>query len=323
MCRHAERAGAIMAFAVVFPGQGSQSVGMLGELVARHEAARTTLAEASAALGFDVATMITEGPAALLDRTENTQPALLAAGIAVWRCWRERGGKEPAALAGHSLGEYTALVAAGAVEFADALRLVRLRGQYMQEAVPAGAGAMAAILGLDAERVTELCRSASADGMVAPANFNAPEQVVIAGDRAAVEAAGALAEAAGAKRVVPLAVSAPSHCALMRPAAERLAAALAELTLQAPRIPVVNNVDVAAPATPDEVRDALVRQLTQPVRWVEVIGALRSRYGAARVAEFGPGRVLTGLARRIDRSIEALAVNDDAGLEAALAAFGG
>lgn len=295
---------------------------MLSELVASHAAAGTALAEASQALGFDLGQMIAAGPAAVLNRTENTQPALLAAGVAVWRCWEASGGAAPVALAGHSLGEYTALVAAGSIDFADALRLVRLRGQYMQEAVPPGAGAMAAILGLDADTVAGLCDSVTGDGLAAPANLNAPQQTVIAGDRAAVDAVCALAQEAGAKRVVPLAVSAPSHCALMRPAAERLAATLAEVAVRAPGIPVLNNADVAAPDAPDQIRAALVRQLTEPVRWVEVVHALRSRYGAQRLAEFGPGRVLTGLARRIERGVEALAVHDGASLEAALAALG-
>lgn len=310
-----------MAFAVVFPGQGSQSVGMLNQLVTTHEPASAAFEEASGVLGFDLARLIAEGPASELDRTENTQPALLAAGVAVWRCWKAAGGPLPAALAGHSLGEYTALVAAGAIGFGDALRLVRLRGQYMQEAVPAGAGAMAAILGLDAQTVAELCQSAADAGIVEPANLNGPEQTVIAGERAAVEAVAALAAEAGAKRVVPLAVSAPSHCALMRPAAQRLAAALEDVALHPTEIPVVNNADVAAPDAPEQIRDALVRQLTSPVRWVEVVHALKSRYGSEQLAEFGPGRVLSGLTRRIDRGIETIAVGDGAGLDAALAAL--
>lgn len=312
-----------MAFAVVFPGQGSQSVGMLSELVASHEAAHTAFAEASAALGIDLAGMVAAGPAAELDRTENTQPALLAAGIAVWRCWEAEGGAVPVALAGHSLGEYTALVAAGALDFADALRLVRLRGRFMQEAAPPGAGAMAAVLGLDAATVAGLCASVTGDGIVAPANLNAPEQTVISGDRAAVEAACARAADAGAKRVVSLPVSVPSHCALMQPAARRLASALEDVTVRPPRIPVLNNVDVAAPTASAQIRDALVRQLTEPVRWVEVVQTLQSRYGTGQLAEFGPGRVLSGLLRRIDRGITALPVNDDASLASALTAVGG
>lgn len=311
-----------MSFAAIFPGQGSQSVGMLAELAGANETVAGTLSEASEALGFDLARLMREGPEEDLNRTENTQPALLAAGVAAWRAWQAAAGPAPAACAGHSLGEYTALVAADAMDFDAALRLVRLRGQAMQEAVPAGHGAMAAVLGLDAAAVSRICGEASAAGIVSAANLNAPEQIVIAGDKAAVEEASRRAEAAGAKRVVPLAVSAPSHCALMAPAAERLAAALADVEVRAPRIPVVNNADVAAPDDPAAIRDALVRQLTQPVRWVEVVGALKSEYGAGQFVEFGPGRVLAGLMRRIDRELKAWPVYDAAGLEAALAAVG-
>jgi len=310
-----------MSFAAVFPGQGSQSVGMVSELAASSEAAARTFAEADDALGFGLRELIAEGPAEELGRTENTQPALLAAGIAVWRAWEEAGGPRPAALAGHSLGEYTALVAAGAMDFAAALKLVRLRGRYMQEAVPAGEGAMAAVLGLDAETVGQLCADAVADGLASPANINAPEQIVIAGDRAAVEAASRLAQEAGAKKVVALNVSAPSHCALMRPAADRLGQALADVELRRPAIPVVNNADVAAPEDPEAIRDALVSQLTSPVRWVEVVRSLKQNYGVTQLAEFGPGRVLSGLTRRIDRSLKALPVNDPENLKAALEAL--
>ncbi|MGH8273747.1 MAG: ACP S-malonyltransferase [Gammaproteobacteria bacterium] len=309
-----------MSFVVVFPGQGSQAVGMLAELAEAHASVAATFEEASDALGFDLHKLIREGPADTLNRTENTQPALLAAGIAVWRLWEEQGGAPPAALAGHSLGEYTALAAAGVFGFADALRLVRLRGQFMQEAVPAGTGAMAAIIGLDAAAVGKTCAAVRELGIVSPANLNSPTQIVISGERAAVEKAGVLASEAGAKRVIPLAVSVPSHCALMRPAAERLAAALAELDPKAPTIPVVNNADVAAPNDPTEIADALVRQLTQPVRWTEVVENLRDDYQAETLLEFGPGAVLTGLGRRIDRSLKGFAVNDPVGLDAALAA---
>lgn len=309
-----------MSFAAIFPGQGSQSVGMMAELAARDTVVRETLEEASGALEFDLARLMSEGPADQLNLTENTQPALLAAGIAAWRAWRAKGGPEPVACAGHSLGEYTALVAADALDFPVALRLVRLRGQAMQEAVPAGKGAMAAILGLDGATVVRVCAEAGDAGSVSPANLNTPEQIVIAGEKAAVEAASRLAEEAGAKRVIALAVSAPSHCALMAPAADRLAAALTDIELGPPRIPVVNNVDVKAPSDPAAIRDALVRQLTQPVRWVEVVGSLKETYGAVGVTEFGPGRVLSGMMRRIDRGLKSWPVYDNDSLAAALAA---
>ncbi|MDN5864275.1 MAG: ACP S-malonyltransferase [Gammaproteobacteria bacterium] len=309
-----------MPFAVVFPGQGSQSVGMLAGLADGSEVVADTIAEASEALGFDLGNLLREGPAEELNRTENTQPALLAAGIAVWRLWMERGGTQPAVLAGHSLGEYTALAAAGAIAFTDALRLVRQRGLFMQEAVPEGVGAMAAIIGLDAQTVTRLCSEAGSEGTVSAANFNSPAQIVISGQRAAVEKARGLAEAAGAKRVIPLAVSVPSHCGLMRPAAERLAAELSALELVTPAIPVVNNADVAAPQEAQVIADALVRQLTQSVRWTETVLSLRDDFGAQAVFEFGPGQVLTGLGKRIDRRFPGQAVNDTASLEKALEA---
>ncbi len=311
-----------MTIAAVFPGQGSQSVGMLSELATSHPVVNETFSEASDVLGYDLGRLIAEGPAETLNQTERTQPALLATGIAVWRVWRSAGGVEPVALAGHSLGEYTALVAGEALGFADALELVRLRGQAMQAAVPAGAGAMAAVLGLEQATLARLCEQAGDGGVVAPANLNAPGQIVIAGERNAVETVARLAQEAGAKRVVPLAVSVPSHCELMRPAAAQLAQALADVEIHSPRIPVLNNADVAAPSDPGAIRDALVRQLTHPVRWVEVVGKLRSGYDAQRVLELGPGRVLSGLMRRIDRGITALPVYDGASLEAALAAMG-
>ncbi len=310
-----------MSFAAIFPGQGSQSVGMLAELAAANDTVARILAEASTALGFDLAELMTVGPAEVLDRTENTQPALLAAGVATWRAWQSAGGSDPVACAGHSLGEYTALVVAGVLDFDAALKLVQLRGRAMQEAVPAGSGAMAAVLGLDADAVARVCTEATGAGRVSAANFNASEQIVIAGDKVAVEEASRRAVAAGAKRVVPLAVSAPSHCALMAPAAERLALALEEIELHAPRIPVINNVDVAAPQDAAAIRGALIRQLTQPVRWVEVVSALKSEYGVLQGVEFGPGRVLTGLMRRIDRELKVWPVYDMPGLDAALAAI--
>lgn len=312
-----------MSFAAIFPGQGSQSVGMLAELASGNDTVARTLDEASAELGFDLAGMMRDGPAEELNRTENTQPALLAAGVATWRAWQTAGGPEPTACAGHSLGEYTALVVAGVLDFDAALKLVQLRGHAMQEAVPAGSGAMAAVLGLDIAAVERVCAESGAAGRVSVANLNTPEQIVIAGDTAAVEEASRRAIDAGAKRVVPLVVSAPSHCALMAPAAKRLAAALKEVELHAPRIPVVNNVDVAAPSDVAVIGDALTRQLTQPVRWVEVVAALKDEYGATQLVEFGPGRVLAGLMRRIDRELKAWPVYDAAGMDAALAAING
>lgn len=299
-----------MQFAAIFPGQGAQSVGMLAELAVSHPVISATYAEASEVLGYDLGAMILSGPAEALERTQNTQPALLAAGIALWRAWNGVGGGQPAVLAGHSLGEYTALVAAGALDFAAGLRLVHLRGRLMQAAVPAGIGAMAAILGLEPERVAALCVTAGEVGLVAPANFNAPGQVVISGERRAVEKAGDLAREQGARRVIPLAVSVPSHCALMRPAAEKLADALAGIELCKPRIPVVNNVDVAACNTPESIRDALVRQIIRPVRWIETIATLKSRYGVEAVVEIGPGKVLSGLVKRCDRALAVFPTDD-------------
>jgi [acyl-carrier-protein] S-malonyltransferase len=303
--------------AFVFPGQGSQAVGMLGQLAAEQTVVRETFAEASDALGRDLWSLASEGPKEDLDRTENTQPAMLAAGVAVWRAWTAAGGSRPGAMAGHSLGELTALVCAGALDFADGVRLVAQRARFMQEAVPAGVGAMAALLGLSDDQVREVC-AASAEGQVLePVNFNSPGQVVIAGHAQAVERALVAAKAAGAKRALPLPVSVPSHCALMRPAAERLAAELADVPLAAPAIPVLHNVSVAAAAEADQIRDLLVRQLYSPVRWVETVQRLAAG-GATIIVEAGPGKVLTGLVKRIDKSLEALAVLDPPSLVAAL-----
>ena len=287
------------AFAFVFPGQGSQSVGML-DAWGDHPAVVATLEEASAALGEDIGRLIHEGPKEQLDLTTNTQPVMLTAGTAAWRAWQAEGGAAPVAVAGHSLGEYTALVAAGVLTLADALPLVRLRATAMQEAVPVGVGAMAAILGLDAQAVREGCTAAAqASGEVVEAvNFNDPKQTVIAGSKAGVDKACELLKAAGAKRALLLPVSAPFHSSLMKPAALRLQAALGKVTLNAPAIPVVNNIDVAAPADAAAIRDALVRQAAGPVRWVEVVQALRAR-GVTHVVECGPGKVLAGMAKRI------------------------
>lgn len=298
------------SFAVVFPGQGSQSVGML-DAFGDHPAVQHTLAEASDALGEDVGALIHAGPKEQLDLTTNTQPVMLTAGVACWRALQAETGLTPAAVAGHSLGEYAALVAAGVLSLADALPLVRFRAQAMQEAVPAGAGAMAAILGLDADAVVAGCAEAAAatGEVVAAANFNDPKQTVIAGTKAAVDRACELLKGRGAKRALPLAVSAPFHCPLMQPAAERLRERLAGVALAAPRIAVVNNVDVASPVDPVAIADALYRQAHQPVRWVEVVHALRAR-GVTHVVECGPGKVLAGLTKRIDAELVSAAVFD-------------
>jgi [acyl-carrier-protein] S-malonyltransferase len=310
-----------MSFAAVFPGQGSQAIGMLGELSPAHPEVQQTFAEASVALGYDLWTLCQQGPEERLNSTQQTQPALLAAGVATWRVWKASGGADPSAMAGHSLGEYTALVCAGAMDFKSAIKLVEFRGLAMQEAVPAGQGAMAAIIGLDDDAVRAACAEAAQGEVVEAVNFNAPGQVVIAGQTAAVLRAGELCKAKGAKRALPLPVSAPSHCALMRPAAERLAAKLATMDIQPPRIPVLHNVDVSAHAEPDEIRAALKAQLHSPVRWVETVQKL-ARDGAVKQIEFGPGRVLAGLARRIDKTVEAYPVYDPTTLQAALAAAG-
>ncbi len=304
-------------FAFVFPGQGSQSVGML-DAWGDHPAVKQTLDEASAALGEDIGRLIQAGPKEALELTTNTQPVMLTAAIACWRAWLAEGGAEPAAVAGHSLGEYSALVAAGALTLADALPLVRFRAQAMQRAVPVGAGAMAAVLGLDAAVVREGCAAvAAATGeTVEPANFNDPKQTVIAGSKAGVDAACEKLKAMGAKRALPLAVSAPFHSSLMKPAADALRERLASVALAAPRIPVINNIDVAVQTEPAAIRDALYRQAFGPVRWVEVTQALRAR-GLVHVLECGPGRVLSGLVKRIDAEIQSLTVLDPAGLQAA------
>ena len=304
------------SFAFVFPGQGSQAVGML-DAWGDHPAVRQTLEEASAALGEDIGRLISEGPKEQLDLTTNTQPVMLAAGIACYRAWRAEGGAAPAALAGHSLGEYAALVAAGSLTLADALPLVRFRAQAMQEAVPVGAGAMAAILGLDAAVVVEGCERAAIESgqVVAAANFNDPKQTVIAGTKTGVDHACTLLKAAGAKRALLLPVSAPFHCSLMKPAAERLRERLASVAVRPPEVPVVNNIDVAAPDDPAAIRDALYRQAFGPVRWVDVTQALRAR-GLLHVIECGPGKVLSGMVKRIDAELVSGAVFDPASLKA-------
>jgi len=291
------------AFAFVFPGQGSQSVGMLGAW-GDHAAVRDTLAEASEALGEDIGKLIAEGPKEALDLTTNTQPVMLTAGIVCWRAWLAETGLTPAAVAGHSLGEYAALVAAGALTLKDALPLVRFRAQAMQEAVPVGAGGMAAILGMDAEGVKAGCAevSAATGEAVEAVNFNDPKQTVIAGTKAAVEKACEVLKAAGAKRALPLPVSAPFHSSLMKPAAERLKEKLLATAFAVPIIAVVNNIDVATVSEPDAIRDALYRQAFGPVRWVESVQALKAR-GLTHVIECGPGKVLSGMVKRIDAEL--------------------
>ena len=307
----------MLEFAFVFPGQGSQSVGML-DAWGEHPAVRQTLDEASAALGEDVARLIRVGPKELLDLTTHTQPVMLTGAIACYRAWRAEGGAEPAAVAGHSLGEYSALVVAGALTLSDALPLVRFRAQAMQRAVPVDAGAMAAILGLDAAVVREGCAAVAAESgeVVAPANFNDPKQTVIAGSKAGVDLACEKLKAMGAKRALLLAVSAPFHSSLMKPAAESLRERLAGVTIVAPKIPVVNNIDVTVQTEPDAIREALYRQAFGPVRWVEVTQALRAR-GLLHILECGPGKVLSGLVKRIDADIQSVTVHDPASLQQA------
>jgi len=305
--------------AIVFPGQGSQSLGMLGDLAARHPVIVEAFAEASEGAGVDLWTLSQQGPEAQLNQTEFTQPALLAAGVAVWRAWQQRDGAAPVALAGHSLGEYTALVAAGVLSLADAAKLVRLRGQLMQSAAPAGTGAMAAVIGAEDALVDEVCRDASEDASVAvPANFNSPGQIVIGGHAAAVDRAIALLGERGVRKVVKLAVSVPSHTPLMREAADRLAESMGAVAWQAPALPVVQNVDAAVHESVDAIRDALVRQLYLPVQWTRCVEALSAR-GVTRIAECGPGKVLAGLVKRIDKSIEARALAAPDDFDAALA----
>ncbi|NCS66373.1 MAG: [acyl-carrier-protein] S-malonyltransferase [Hydrogenophilales bacterium CG03_land_8_20_14_0_80_62_28] len=301
-----------MTLAFVFPGQGSQSVGMMAAY-GDAAAIRDTFAEASDALAIDLTGMIAEGPAEALNQTVNTQPAMLAAGVAVYRLWLTLGGAQPALMAGHSLGEYTALTCAGALNFADALRLVRLRAEAMQSAVPDGVGAMAAILGLDDDAIRAVCAEAAQGEVLAAVNFNSPGQVVIAGHKTAVDRGCALAKQRGAKRALPLPVSVPSHCDLMRPAAEKLLVAMNAIEIKTPVIPVIHNADVAAHNDPAAIRDALARQLYSPVRWVETMQAFAAQ-GVTRIAECGPGKVLTGLNKRILADVPTLALADAAAL---------
>ena len=301
-------------FAFVFPGQGSQAVGLL-DAWGDHAVVRQTLVEASDALALDMAELMHTGPKELLDLTTNTQPVMLTAGVACYRAWRAEGGRAPDVVAGHSLGEYSALVAAGVLSFADALPLVRFRAQAMQEAVPVGVGAMAAILGMDASAVREICAevAAASGAAVEAVNFNDPKQTVIAGTKAGVEAACELLKARGAKRALMLSVSAPFHSSLMRPAAERLKEKLASTVFAAPQIPVVNNIDVLVESDANAIRDALYRQAFGPVRWVETVQAIRAR-GVSHVVECGPGKVLAGMVKRIDAEAVSGALFDPATL---------
>jgi [acyl-carrier-protein] S-malonyltransferase len=308
-----------MKLALVFPGQGSQAVGML-QSFADSQPVRETFAEAADVLQQDLWQLAADGPAEELNSTVNTQPLMLTAGCAVYRAWRAAGGAQPAMVAGHSLGEYTALVVAGVVSLRDALPLVRLRAQAMQEAVPVGTGAMAAILGLDDDAVRAACAEAAQGEVVEAVNFNAPSQVVIAGHKAAVERAAAAAKAKGAKRAVMLPVSAPFHASLLKPAAQRLEQVLAGITFQAPQIPVVNNVDVAVVTDPQQIKAALARQACSPVRWVEVIQHM-ARSGVTHVGECGPGKVLAGMTKRIDNALQGFAIADAASLAQSVQAW--
>lgn len=310
-----------MSLAFVFPGQGSQSVGMLGLLADSYPEVKATFAEASAALGYDLWTIAANGPEDRLNQTEITQPAMLSAGVAVWRAWQKDGGPQPVIMAGHSLGEYTALACAGAIEFKDAVMLVADRGRFMQEAVPAGQGGMAAILGLEDDQVRALCEQAAQGDVLSPVNFNSPGQVVIAGTAAAVARAVEQAKGAGAKLAKLLPVSVPSHCALMHPAAERMRARLQQVKIGVPRVPVLHNVHVKGETDPDAIREALVRQIESPVRWVDTIRKMAAD-GVDKLIECGPGKVLAGLNKRIVKEAQTLPVYDPETLRQARTALG-
>lgn len=308
------------SLAFVFPGQGSQAVGMLAELAALHPEVEQTFAEASAGAGIDLWALVRNGPAEELDSTRNTQPALLAASVAVWRVWLKQGGPRPACLSGHSLGEYSALVCAGALSLHDAAALVAERGRLMQAAVPAGVGAMAAILGGDDAQIAAVCEEVAQGEVVSPANFNSPGQLVIAGHAGAVDRALARLAELGVKKAIRLAVSVPSHCALMRDAADQLGERMASIEWQLPSIPVIQNAEARSHGNVDDIRAALQRQLYLPVRWSECVQALAAG-GSTRIAECGPGKVLSGLIRRIDKSIETRAIGTPAELDAAIAGW--
>lgn len=303
-----------MTKAIVFPGQGSQAVGMLADLHENYDVVKQTFAQASDALGYDLWALVSEDADGKLNQTEYTQPALLTASVAVWRAYEAKGGEKPEYLAGHSLGEYSALVCAGVISLEKAVKLVEMRGQFMQQAVPAGTGAMAAIIGLDDDVIAKACEQAADGQVVSPVNFNSPGQIVIAGNKEAVERAMELCKEAGAKRALPLPVSVPSHCALMKGAADKLAQELNSIEFNTPAIKVVNNVDVQAEQEPEAIKQALVRQLYSPVRWTETIQHFAS-LGVTEAYEFGPGKVLSGLVKRIDRSVSCVSVGDSASLE--------
>ena len=304
-------------FAMVFPGQGSQAVGMLKDLAENYPVVKSTFDEASQVLGYDLWTLVQDGPADEFNKTWQTQPALLAASVAIYRVWQSINGPQPEFMAGHSLGEYSALVCAGVIDFKDAIKLVELRGKLMQEAVPSGTGAMFAIIGLDNDSIQKACEQAAQGQIVAPVNFNSPGQVVIAGNKEAVERAGALCKEAGAKRALPLAVSVPSHCALMKPAADKLATTLNNMTFNPPQFAVINNVDVKVESSADNIKAALIAQLYSPVRWTETVEEM-AKQGVTLLVEMGPGKVLTGLTKRIVDSLSACAVNDKASLDVAI-----
>lgn len=307
-------------FGIVFPGQGSQSVGMLSELAEEHPIVRQTFTEAAQVLGYDLWDLVKHGPDDQLNQTMKTQPAMLAAGVSVWRVWLDQGGAKPQLMAGHSLGEYTALVCAGAIEFTDALRVVAERGRFMQEAVAEGIGGMAAILGLDDDQVKAVCRQAASGDVIEAVNFNSPGQVVIAGHKGAVDRACVLAKEAGAKRALPLQVSVPSHCALMKPAAERLAQLLNGISITSPGIPVIHNASVELAGDAESIRVELSAQLYSPVRWVETVQKMAAS-GVSSLLEAGPGKVLAGLTKRIDRNLIGLPVFDTKSLMQAMEAL--
>lgn len=306
-----------MSLAFVFPGQGSQSVGMLKDLAENFSEVTSTFQEASDALGYDLWSLIQDGPTEKLNSTDVTQPAMLASGVATWRVWQAKGGAIPQVMAGHSLGEYTALVCASSLNFVDAVKLVSQRGKFMMEAVPAGTGAMAAILGMDDDAVRQVCLDAAEGDVLEAVNYNSPGQVVVAGHKSAIERVTVLAKEKGAKRALELPVSVPSHCALMKPAAEKLAEVLNGISITTPTIPVLNNVDVVAAETEADIKEALKRQLFNPVRWVETIEKM-SADGVDKLIECGPGKVLVGLNKRINKSMASSALVDTASFDAAL-----
>ncbi|MBE9396285.1 ACP S-malonyltransferase [Pontibacterium sp. N1Y112] len=305
------------SLAFVFPGQGSQQVGMLAELAEANPVIKSTFAEASEVLGYDLWDLVQNGPAEDLNQTDRTQPALLTAGVALWRLWQEKGGEQPSVMAGHSLGEYTALVCAGAIDFADGVNLVKLRGEFMQQAVPAGTGAMAAILGLADDAIEAACEAAAEGDVVSPVNYNCPGQIVIAGEKAAVERAIDKCKEAGAKRAIPLPVSVPSHCALMKPAAEKMAAELAHIEVKLPAIPVLQNVEASVAESVEQLKDNLLAQLYSPVLWTKSVQAMVEQ-GVESTVECGPGKVLSGLNKKVHKPLSVVAINEPAGLDKAL-----